>query len=252
MIASWWSAVAMLTRLPAGSAPGDRTGSRWFGLVGALVGAGGLVPLAVLGTNVPAAAACLALATIAVLSGALHLDGLADTADALVAIGPDSADRARKDPSIGVGGATALVLVLGLDVASLVTLVSAAGPLVAGLACLVGGAASRAVPVIVASIARSHTSVAGLGMAFARQVSSADAAIATLSAIGAASIAAQVGGSPPLLVGCLVGVAAGVALGLGVVRLRGQLDGDGLGAAVELGFAATVLSAAAIGRWPAA
>ena len=189
---------------------------------------------------------------MAVLSGALHLDGLADTADALVAIGPDSADRARKDPSIGVGGATALVLVLGLEVASLATLVSAAGPLVAGLACLVGGAASRVVPVIVARTARSHTSVAGLGLAFARQVSFADAAIATLTAIGAASIAALVGGSPPLLVGCLVGVAAGVALGLGVVRLRGQLDGDGLGAAVELGFAATLLSAAAIGRWPAA
>jgi adenosylcobinamide-GDP ribazoletransferase len=253
MIASWWAAVAMLTRLPAGSAAAtEPAGSRWFGLVGGLVGVGGFVPMVALGPAIPPAAAILAIGTMAVLSGALHLDGLADTADALIAIGPGAAERARKDPSIGVGGATALVLVLGLEVASLANLASTSGALVAGLACIVGGAASRAMAVVVARTARSRASGDGAGGAFARQVGAGDAAMATLTALASAIIAALAGGGPPLLLGCLGGVAAGVALGLGVVRFRGQLDGDGLGATVELSFAATLLSTAAIGRWPAA
>jgi len=252
VIASWWAAVAMLTRLPARSAAGDRVGSSWFGVAGGLVGAGGLVPLVVLGAVMPAAAAILAVGIMAVLSGALHLDGLADSADALLAIGPGAAERARKDPSIGVGGATALALVLGLEVVSLATLASVQGALIAGLACLVGGSASRAAPVIVAWAVRSRAIGVGLGAAFARQVTAADAVVATLTALAVASSAVVIACSPVLLIGPAVGLAAGVALGLGVVWLRRQLDGDGLGATVELSFAAIVLSTAAIGRWPAA
>lgn len=251
-MASFRAAIAMLTRLPAGSAAGDGVGARWFGFVGGLVGAAGFVPLVVLGTAVPAGAAFLAIGTMAALSGVLHLDGLADTADALVAFGPGAAERARKDPSVGVGGATALILVLGVEVASLATLVSTSGAFVAGLACFVGGAASRAVSVAVGRIARLRATGVGLGTAFAQQVSAADAAIVTLTALAAAIVAALAASSPPLLAGCLIGGAAGMALGLGVVRLRRQLDGDGLGATVELSFAAILLSTAAIGRWPAA
>ncbi len=251
-MASWWAAVAVLTRLPAGSAPPDRSGSRWFGLVGALVGAAAFAPMVALGAAVPGAAAILAVGTMAVLSGGLHLDGLADTADALIAVGPGAAERARKDPSIGVGGATALVLVLGLEVASLSALAAASGALVAGLACVVGGAAARATPVLVARLARSRARGTGLGAVFAQRVSAADAAIASLTALAVAIAATLPGGNPVLLVGGLVGAAAGTALGLGVVRLRGQLDGDALGATVELSFAAILLSTAAIGRWPAA
>ncbi len=252
MIASWWAAVAMLTRLPAGTAAGGRDGSPWFGVVGGLVGLGGFVPLAVLGAAIPAGAAILAVGTMAALSGALHLDGLADTGDALIALGPGAAERARNDPSIGVGGATALVLTLGLEVVSLATLASTAGAIVAGLACMVGGAGSRAAAVLLARIARAHVGGTGLGSAFARQVSAADAAIATLTALLVAILAAQAGGSLPVLAGGLLGITAGVALGLAIVRLRGRLDGDGLGATVELSFAAMLLAAAAIGRWPAA
>jgi len=255
VIASWWAAIAMLTRLPARSPAGDRLGSTWFGLVGGLVGAGGLVPMVALGATVPAGAAILAVATMAILSGALHLDGLADTADALVPLRPEAAERARKDPSIGVGGATALVLVLGLEIASLATLAGISGAFIAGLACLAGGAVSRAVPVLVGRIARSRAIGVGLGAAFAEQVTTGDAAIATLTALAVAGIATLAGGSPLLLAGSLVGVGAGVALGLAIVRLRHQLDGDGLGATVELSFAATLLAAAwaaAVGRLPAA
>jgi adenosylcobinamide-GDP ribazoletransferase len=251
-MAAFWAAVAMLTRLPASSPVEGPLGARWFSLVGALVGLAGAVPLLTLSGAVPAGAAILAIGIITIVSGALHLDGLADTADALVAIGPGAAERARKDPAVGVAGAAALILVLGLEVTSLATLAGAAGGLAAGLACLVACSSSRAVPVAVALVTRSQATGAGLGAIFARRVSVADATIAALVAFGVAVVAAVVDGRDTLLVGSVLGLVVGVALGLGVVRLRGQLDGDGLGAALELGFAAIVLSMVAFARWPAA
>ncbi len=255
MIASWWAAVAVLTRLPVRSSLDDRRGARWFAIVGALVGAGGFVPMVALGAIIPGGAAILAVGTMAVLSGALHLDGLADTADALVAIGPGAAERARKDPSIGVGGATALILVLGLDVVSLATLAGTLGAAVAGLACLAGGAVSRAVPVVVGRIARSSATGVGLGGAFVQQLTAADAVIASSTALAVAGIAALGAGSSPVLLGSLVALPVGVGLGLAVVHVRHQLDGDGLGAAVELSVAAMLLVtawAATAGRVPVA
>lgn len=251
MTSSWRGAFSTLTRLPVGNPTGSDVGARWFGVVGAVVGAAGLVPIALLGSAMPAAAAILALGTMAVLTGALHLDGLADTADALLALGPDAAERARNDPRIGAGGVTALLLVLGLQAASLATVASTSGAVVAGLTCLVAGATSRAVPLVVAVASHADSSGTGLGAAFVRQVGPVDAAVTVVStlAIGLV-VAAGSGGLQPVLA-TLTGLAAGTALGLAVVRLRGQLDGDGLGATVELGFAATVLAAAAIGRWPA-
>jgi adenosylcobinamide-GDP ribazoletransferase len=244
--------MTMLTRLPVASTSRDATGARWFGLVGAVVGLAGFVPLAMLGAAVAPASAILAVGAMTILSGALHLDGLADTADALVAVGPDAAERARKDPSIGVGGAAALILVLGLEVASLTLLVEGPGPLVAGLACLVGGAGSRVAPVVIAPSARSLAISGGLGAWFSRRVSTAEAALAASTALAVAIVAAVAASSLALLVGGLVGFAAGLGLGFGLVRLRGQLDGDGLGATVELSFAAILLSTATIVRWPAA
>ncbi len=251
-MASGRAALAMLTRFPVGSTTGDVAGASWFGVVGVLVGVGGFVPLVLLGTVVPAGAAFLALGIMAALSGALHLDGLADTADALLAMGPDAAERARKDPSIGAGGAVALILVLGLEAASLATLATASGVLVAGLACLVGGATSRAVPVVVAFAVRPRVAGAGLGAVFARQVDAADVVLVAATAVAVALAAAIGVGRPLLLAGGLAGGVAGVGLGLVVVRLRGRLDGDGLGATVELGFAAVMLATAALGRWPVA
>ena len=246
------AAITMLTRLPVGSTSGEASGARAFGLAGALVGLAGFVPLVVLGAAVAPAAAILAVGAMAVLSGALHLDGLADTADALVAVGPHATERARKDPSIGVGGAAALILVLGLEVASLTVLAAGPGPLVAGLACLIGGAGSRVAPVVIARFARSRATSGGLGAWFSRRVTNADAGLAASTGVVVAMVAAVAGTSPALLVGGLVGFAAGIGLGLALVRLRGQLDGDGLGATVELSFAAILVSTAAIIRWPVA
>src|SRR5665213_1213023 len=84
------AAAVFLTRLPAQAigydtrrVPDFRQGARVFPVVGALVGlAGGLVLVvaAALGIARPVAA-ILAVATTVLVTGGLHEDGLADTAD---------------------------------------------------------------------------------------------------------------------------------------------------------------------------
>ena len=90
----------------------------WYPLIGLLLGlvigaAAGVLGPAVL-SGPPAVAAALVLALWVWSTGGLHLDGLADTADAWVG-GLDSRERTlaiMKDPTSGPAGVTALVLVL--------------------------------------------------------------------------------------------------------------------------------------------
>ena len=246
------AALTMLTRLPVAAEPQMASGARAFAIVGAAVGLAGFVLLLGLGAAVPPPAAILAVAAMAILSGGLHLDGLADTADALVAVGPDAAERARKDPAVGAGGAAALILVLGLEVATLTLLVTGSGPLYAAITCVVAGAVSRMVPVVLVRLAGSRASAGGLGAWFAGRTTNADAAVAVATGLAVTIAGGLAIGAPALLVGGLVGGIGGVTLGLGLVRARNQLDGDLLGASVELGFAATVLATAARARWPSA
>lgn len=251
---SFRAAIAILTRLPMPGTAHPRMGAGWFGVVGGLVGAGAFVPMVALAGSLPVVGAILAVAAMAILSGALHLDGLADTADALIAMGPGAAERARTDPSIGVAGAVALVLVLAADVAALTSLASTGGSVVAGLACVGAGAGSRAAPVVIGRISRSPARATGFGAAFAAQVSTADAIVAVATALGVVAVAALAATNLALLAGGVAGTGVGAIVGLAVVRLRGQLDGDGFGASVELTFAAIVIViawAAAVGRAPA-
>jgi adenosylcobinamide-GDP ribazoletransferase len=219
-----------------------------FALVGALTGIAGSVPLLGFGAAVLPVGAILAVGAMAIVSGALHLDGLADTGDALVAAGPDAAERARTDPSIGVGGAVALILVTGLEIACLSLLAGGPGPLVAGLACVVGASGSRVAPVVLAIAARPSATAGGLGAWFSDRVTVGDALFAGSSAALLAVVAAVWSGSPGLLVGALVGLGIGTVLGLALVHARGQLDGDGYGATVELTFAVTLVSIALLVR----
>lgn len=109
-------AVQFLTRLPtpqvADFRPDDLTRSaRWFPFVGLLVGALVLVPLAGLDAR-PLLAAALGLLAWVWVTGALHLDGLGDVADAL---GASHRDPQRflavlKDPHLGVFGSVAIGL----------------------------------------------------------------------------------------------------------------------------------------------
>ena len=245
-VAELRAALTMLTRLPVSPTAGGRTGAAAYGMIGGLVGLLGLAPLVALGTAVPPIAAVLAIAVMAMVSGAVHLDGLADTADALVALGPDGAERARNDPAIGVGGAAALVLVLGLEAASLTVLASDASPPVAGVACVVAGGVSRGVPVVLVPFVRHRTPLGGLGGWFAARTTNVAAVAVVLSAATLCLAGALGLGTPAVAAAGAVGGIGGVVIGIGLVRTRGQLDGDVLGASVELSFALTVAVAATL------
>ena len=146
-------------------------------LVGAVVG----LPMLLVGGLDPTIAAVLAVAAGAILTGAIHLDGLADTADALLVPDPARSEAARTDPATGPGGVVAVVLVLGVEVAALASLTATAGPAVAALACIAAGAVSRTVAVVAGLAMRSHAA-GRLGTWFAERLRLADALISVTSA----------------------------------------------------------------------
>ena len=251
------AAVGFLTRLPlgarAGAAAATSTGAAAFGLVGGFVGVVVGLPMLLVGGLDPATAAVVAVGSGAILTGAIHLDGLADTADALLVPDPARAEAARTDPATGPGGVVAVVLVLGLDVAALASLAATAGPAVAAIACVAAGSVSRTVAVVVALAMRSRTA-GRLGTWFTERLRPSDAAVAMASAavivIVGAILAGSIGGAaagPALAAGAVSGAALGLAAARLIVARRGQLDGDGLGASVELTFAAVVVATALVG-----
>jgi adenosylcobinamide-GDP ribazoletransferase len=234
------AAVAFLTRLPLRLATPDRerTGAAAFGLVGAAIGLIGAVPLLVLGARVPWPAAVLALLVLVVASGGLHLDGLADTADALVAPTPDAAERARTDPRAGAAGVVAIVCDL-LLAASLLAVLDAADPRLAAAAVVVAGAGSRAAAPVAAWIARSRRtgSLPGLGGWFSARIGAADVVAAFVTIVFVTGVAAVVAGTA-VVTGTVAGLVVAAIGGAVIVARRGQLDGDGYGAIVEITFLA--------------
>ena len=116
-------------RVPGRDAATLASALPWFPLVGLIVSAGvGLAFAgAVYGLHWPAGAAALAVLISALLTGGLHLDGLADTMDGWR--GGRTRERRleiMKDSRIGAMGALALVLALLLQVVALTHLADAA------------------------------------------------------------------------------------------------------------------------------
>jgi adenosylcobinamide-GDP ribazoletransferase len=235
------SALSFLTILPlGGQTPEGRLGRVWFPAVGALLGlAAGAVFWSlerVLGTPV---AAVGAVAALAVLTGGLHLDGLADAADGL--LGGSSPERRleiMRDSSVGVFGAVALVLLLLAEVAALARL----DGLRAVVALAVAGALSRWTLLLVVALL-PYVRATGLGVA----------------AAGGRRVLDVVLGSVPAALVLLLdwrrgALAAGLALlAAGIVALVawrrvGGATGDVYGAATELAELAALLAFAA--AWP--
>src|SRR5262245_29575069 len=115
------SAGAFLTRIPArligvdtSVAADFRRAARVFPLVGCLIGlVGGIVLWIALAIGMPAlAAATLAVTATMALTGGLHEDGLADTADGFGGANAEQRLQIMDDSRIGTFGAAALVLTL--------------------------------------------------------------------------------------------------------------------------------------------
>ena len=246
-VATVRAAVGVVTRLPVGAVV-DHPGAAAFPLVGGAIGLVGAVPLALLvAAGEPVLGAIAAVATLAAISGGLHLDGLADTADAVLAPDTAAAERARHDPAVGPGGVTTIVLVVAAQIAALASIAGTSGPILAGAAVVVGGAISRWLPVVSVVLLRARVGPDGLGAWFSARVSTGDAVVgAAFVALAAAAATALAGLA--IVPAAIIGIGGGLLGAAVVAGIRGRLDGDGLGASVELAFTATLVGLAVIAR----
>jgi adenosylcobinamide-GDP ribazoletransferase len=124
-------AVQFLTRIPTPQVRDFREDdltrcARWFPLVGVLIGAFVLLPMWLLQER-PFLAAAFALLAWVWVTGALHLDGLGDVADALGAAhrSPERFLAVLKDPHLGVFGTVAIGMQLLLKFVLLAELAAA-------------------------------------------------------------------------------------------------------------------------------
>jgi cobalamin 5'-phosphate synthase/cobalamin synthase len=229
-------ATAFLTRLPvpARGAMGAAEVGRAtvaFPVVGAalgavLAGAGGLLARAL-----PAqVAAVLVVALEVVLTGALHLDGLADTADGLGG-GRDAAHALQimRDHAVGAYGGIALALALLLRVTAVAVLLAGAA---AWVWLPVAGALARWILVLLARYGGAARPD-GLGASVAAAVGVWEVAGASALAVG---LAVALAGALGLVALGAVGL-SGLLLALLCRRRVGGMTGDTLGAAAELAIA---------------
>jgi adenosylcobinamide-GDP ribazoletransferase len=227
------AAVSFLTRIPIGrlvAAHGADVarGSILFPLVGAGVGAlAGAVALLSAQVLPDFVSAALAVAAGAIVTGAMHLDALADTADATGATSRSDALAIMRDSRIGSFGATALLLDVVLKVGAVSALLGRDHVLAALIAA---GALSRAVSPTLAALLPYPRVEGGPGSVLSGQTSHA-AALTTIALAVGATLLLSFPGDFWLVVaaGCVA-----VVLGLLYRRWLGGATGDSLGAATEL------------------
>lgn len=195
-------------------------------------------------------ASVLAVALLAWLTRALHLDGLADTADALgVKASGEATDTltrrlaVMRQPDIGPFGVVTVVLALLVQVAALFSCVEVGYGTVALITAVVTGrlsvvwACTSGVPAarkdgLAAMVARSVPISAALGLTFAVMVGA--------YAIGTVDSETTVRACVVLSLSVLAGVAVAGEVLRRCVRAFGGITGDVLGASVEIATA-TVL-----------
>jgi len=235
------AAVSFLTRIPVGrwielDGADVARGGALFPLVGAGIGTvvGGIAQAAG-GTLTAPVAALLGVAAGTVLTGVLHLDALADTADALGATTRERALEIMRDHSVGAFAAVALVLDLGIKAAALAALVGHHDAL---RAAVCAAASARAVPVVLSVSLPYARPADGLG-----RVLGGTGRLRALVAIAiAVAVCALLHAS--LLLAVVAGIA--VACGLAARQWLGGVTGDVLGAAAELAETGALVAAVAV------
>ena len=238
-------ALGLLTRFPVrvdgAVGPGLRGRAlHWYPATGLAIGLALVIAAAILPGGLLSAALLSALWVA--LTGALHLDGLADCADAWVG---GMGDRGRtlailKDPACGPMGVTAIALALLLKVAALATLLAAPIPDWWWLALI--PVVARAVQPL-AFIALPYVREAGIGTGLGAHAWRPGIALATALVVATCALAL-----PAPLLGLWLLVAGGVfALWRRAMVTRlGGFTGDGAGALVTLTEVALLV---ATGLW---
>jgi adenosylcobinamide-GDP ribazoletransferase len=242
-VAGLADAVSFLTRLrlpgrAASHAVDLPRASVFFPLVGAAIGAlvGGVTEA--LDEELTALlAATVAVAAEVALTGALHLDGLADTADGLAGADRERRLEIMRDHALGTYGGAALALVLLAKIAALAALAETGvlGPAVAAYAL------SRAAPLPLAAALPYARAGAGTG----RTLTEGLTRVRALIAVGVATAIAVAFDGLPGLVGLAALVLVGAALGSYARRRLGGVTGDVMGAAIELTATLALVSAVA-------
>jgi adenosylcobinamide-GDP ribazoletransferase len=256
--AAWRVALSLFTVIPAGGSSklgeGDAAAAvLWLPAVGLLLGGlGGGVLLAVMAGAGPGGVsgprrllgAALAVALVALLTGGLHLDGLADTADGLGSRrpAPQALDIMRRS-DVGPMGVATLVLVLLIQVAAL----AAIPRTTLAAAALVLAAATSRVAVVLAT-GSPAARPGGFGSLVAGRTTAADRELTVALLCCAAAAACLAAGGWPLawrgLSATMIGLLAGGLLQAIARRQLGGMTGDVFGAIVEVSTAAVLVACA--------
>ncbi|HVE99119.1 MAG TPA: adenosylcobinamide-GDP ribazoletransferase [Mycobacteriales bacterium] len=249
-------ALGTLTVVPVGRAGLTRSNAGALMLAapaaGVLVGltAGGtawLVEWRVGHDGVAALLAASAAVTVAVaLTRALHLDGLADTADGLGSLhAPAEAREVMRRGDTGPFGVTAVVLTLLMQAAALAVCVAGGR---GALALVVAHATGRLAATVSCTPGNPAADPTGLGALVAGTVQRRGAVAATVATLLCAGAAGALQSGAALATRCglavVVGLVAAAGLRRHAVRRLGGLTGDVLGAVVETALAAALLTMA--------
>lgn len=234
-------AAAFLTRVPlpiVADATAVGKAARWFPLIGGLIGAASALiawTMTAVAGFPPAVTATLVVGFAAWLTGALHLDGLADTVDGFGGgRNRDAALRIMRDPSIGSYGATALVIAIGLKVTAIAALLDRDDALTFVVAAPVLGRWSIAALAAALPYARAG---GGLGRAVTHERTLVGPVVAT--AVAALIVLPSLGVDG--LVTWAVVAAMTVLMAIQAQRRIGGVTGDVFGASVEVTEASVLL-----------
>ena len=237
------AAIAFLTRLPVGrwaafDAADVARSAGWFPIIGALLGItyGGAAVL--LKGHLPTGVTAVLLVMLdAVATGALHYDGLADTADGFGG-GKNSEDilRIMRDHAIGAYGGVALVVLVALKIAAYEALLRQ----------------SKWIPALILTPALGRWSILLLTatLPYARPSASVAEGMGkrplfwgTLTIALSLGAAAQAGGMPGrALIATAMVVVVTACFGLYCRRRIAGITGDTLGANVQLCESAALLA----------
>ena len=235
-------AAQFLTRFPLprleAPAPGEAGRSvLFYPAVGLLLGAGlALIEAAVSVRVPPFLTAALVLAVWTAATGGLHLDGLADSADAWACGG--GAERrlaVMKDPNCGPAAVSTLVVVLLVKFAALADLVPGTDWVAIALAPMLGRASALAL-----LLTTPYVRPGGLGSAMAAHLPRR-AGWAVIALTGAVALVA---GHPAMWAAAVVAL---VLLRHLMMRYLGGATGDTIGASVEVTEVAALTVAAFTG-----
>jgi adenosylcobinamide-GDP ribazoletransferase len=237
--------ISLCTRLPIGPAgaigEGDVARASWtFPIAGLLVGLTGAIAywLAVCVNVAPLPAAALALAAMLLLTGAMHEDGLADTADGLGGATREKKLEIMRDSRIGTFGACALAVSLMLRWSALADI---AEPRVVALALICAHVSARAcLPAFMYLVppARADGLSSGAGQP-------PFASVITALLLGIVPLLLAFGPTGAMVTMLLLLLVALVLARVATRQFGGQ-TGDVLGALEQIGEAAVLLVSASL------